>query len=142
MRYFSYGLTVSESEMDQACPEAKLLGPATLWSHELRFARSLDVILNVRSNVQGILWDIPEEYIDMIMAYERHDSKRQLMINHGGNTMRAWTSHKKIGTPPHQPTWDYWQDIESAYDDANIAQGLLLRASELTDYYIDLNQKF
>ena len=142
MRYFSYGLTVSESEMDQACPEARLLGPATLWSHEMRFAKVADVILNVRSNVKGTLWDIPEEYIDMVTAYERHDSKRQLMINHGGNTMRAWASHKKIGTSPQQPSWDYWQEIESAYDEAGLPNDILVRTMEVTDYYINLNQNF
>ena len=142
MRYFSYGLTVTESEMDQACPEAKPLGPATLWSHELRFASQADVILNVRSNVQGMLWEIPEEYIDMVTAYERHDNKRQLMINHNNNTMRAWVSYKRPETPPHQPSWDYWQDLESAYTEAGLPLDTLVRATELTDYYINLNQNF
>jgi len=142
MRYFSYGLTVAESEMDQACPEARLLGPATLWSQELRFANQADVIEDFLGYVQGILWEIPEEYIDMVTAYERHDNKRQLMINHEGNTMRAWVSHKKIGTPPQQPSWDYWQEIESAYDEAGLPNDILVRTMEVTDYYIDLNQKF
>lgn len=142
MRYFSYGITVSESEMNQACPEARLLGPAKLWSHELRFARVADVILNVRENVQGMLWDIPEEYIDMVTAYEKHDQKRQLMINHKNDTMRAWASYKRLGTLPQQPTWDYWQELESAYDEAGLPIDILVRTTEVTDYYINLNQNF
>ena len=142
MRYFSYGLTVAESEMDQACPEAKLLGHAKLWSHELRFAQVTDVILNVRENVMGILWEIPEEYIDMVTAYERHDLKRQLMIEHKGDTMRAWVSYKKPGTKPQQPTWDHWQDIESAYNEAGLPLDTLVRTTEITEYYINLDQKY
>jgi hypothetical protein len=142
MRYFSYGLTVSEAEMYQACPEAQLVGPATLHCHELRFSQVADVVLNLQTNVSGIVWEIPEEYIDMITAYERHDVKRQLMIKLNGDTMRAWVSHKKLESDPRQPSWDYWQDIESAYSDANIPLDLLFRASDLTDYYIDLNQNF
>lgn len=142
MRYFSYGLTVATHEMYQACPDAILLGPATLWSHELRFANQTDIILNVRSNVQGILWDISEEYIDMVTAYERHDHKRQLMIKYNNDTMRAWTSYKRPETKPHQPTWDYWQDLEFAYSEANLPVDTLVRATELTDYYINLNQNF
>ena len=108
----------------------------------LLFANQADVILNVRSNVQGMLWEIPEEYIDMVTAYERHDNKRQLMINHDNNTMRAWVSYKRPESIPHQPSWDYWQDLESAYTEAGLPLDTLVRATELTDYYINLNQNF
>lgn len=140
MRYFSYGLTVSEAEMYQACPDATLLGLSKLWSHELRFANQIDVILNVRESVMGMLWEIPEEYIDMITAYERHDHKRQLMINYKNDTMRAWVSYKQQGTKPHQPNWDYWQELESAYTEAGLPVDTLVRTTEVTDYYINLNQ--
>lgn len=142
MRYFSYGLTVSETEMYQACPDAELLGIAKLWSHELRFAHVADVILNVRENVMGMLWEIPEEYIDMVTAYERHDHKRQLMINYKNDTMRAWVSYKQHGVKPHQPSWDYWQDIESAYTEAGLPVDTLVRTTEVTEYYINLDQKY
>jgi len=142
MRYFSYGLTVSEYEMDQAGPGAKLIGPAMLMCHELRFAGSMDAVLNLHHSVHGMLWEVDEEYIDMITAYERHDTKRQMMVRQGKDVMRAWTSFKKPGTAPRQPTWDYWQEIEAAYDEARLPIDGLTRAIEVTEYYIDLNQKY
>lgn len=141
MRYFSYGLTVSEVEMDQACPGAKCLGPAVLMSHELRFAGPTDVVLHLHHNVDGIVWEIPEEYIDMVTAYERHDMKRQLMIKHQGDTKRAWVSYKRMGTPPQQADYLYWQDIRDAYEYAGLPWGVLDKAVEVTDYYIDLNNR-
>jgi len=65
-----------------------------------------------------------------------------LMINHEGNTMRAWASYKRLPTTPHQPSWDYWQDLESAYVEAGLPVDTLVTATELTDYYINLNQNF
>lgn len=142
MRYFSYGLTVSEYEMDQACPGAKLIGHATLMCHEMRFAGSVDAILNLQHSVEGVLWEIDEDYIDMITAYERHDSKRQMMVRQGKDIMRAWVSFKKPGTAPKQPEWDYWQELDSAYDQAGLPFDVLEKAVEITEYYIDINQKY
>ena len=143
MRYFSYGLTVSEYEMDQACPGAKLICRATLMCHEMRFAGSVDAILNLQHSVEGMLWEIDEDYIDMIVAYERHDVKRQMMVREGNQTVsRVWTSFKKPGTEPKQPSWEYWQDIESAHKEAGLPFDALERAIEVTEYYIDLNQKY
>jgi len=142
MRYFSYGLTVSEYEMDQACPGAKLIGRATLMCHEMRFAGGVDAVLNLQHSVDGMIWEIDEDYIDMIVAYERHDGKRQMMVRKGNNVERVWTSFKKAGTEPKHPTWEYWLEIESAHKEAGLPFDALERAVGVTDYYIDLNKKY
>jgi hypothetical protein len=142
MRYFSYGLTVHEHEMHQACPRATLLGPGTLMSHEIRFAGTVDAVLDQYHSVEGMVWEIDECYIDMILAYERHDDKHLKMIRRGQDIMRAWTSYKRPGTPPQQPTWDYWQELESAHRQAKLPVSSLRRAIEVTEYYIDLNQNY
>jgi hypothetical protein len=56
--------------------------------------------------------------------------------------MRAWASHRRPATPPHQPNWGYWQELESAYIEAGLPPDTLVRATEITDYYINLNQNF
>ena len=142
MRYFSYGLTVSEYEMDQACPGAKFIDYAHLMCHEMRFAGPADAVLNLQHSITGVLWEIDEDYIDMITAYERHDVKRQMMVRQGKDVMRAWVSFKKSETAPKQPTWEYWQDIEAAHKEAGLSLDSLTRAVEVTEYYIDLNQKY
>ena len=141
MKYFSYALTVNEFTMMDICPDAVRFGPCTLHGHELRFAESADIIHNIQSTVDGILWEIPEEYIDMITAIEHHDDKQQVLVSFGKQTLRAWVSKRKMHIPPEVPSWEYWEELEDAYDQQGLPIMQIVKAIDSIEYYIDIGIK-
>tara|TARA_B110000503_G_C6940813_1_gene326846 strand:+ start:229 stop:657 length:429 start_codon:yes stop_codon:yes gene_type:complete len=141
MKYFSYALTANELTMMDVCPEAVRFGPCTLHSHELRFAETADIIHNIQSTVEGILWEVPEEYIDMITAIERHERKRQVLVKFGKETFRAWSSSRSEHQVPNGPTWNYWQEIEDAYYQQGLPIRQIVQAIESVEHYFDTGIK-
>ena len=141
MKYFSYALTANEFTMMDICPEAVRFGPSTLYSHELRFAETADIIQSIRSTVEGILWEIPEEYIDMVTTIERHESKKQVLVYYGKETIRAWTSKREVYIPPGVPTWEYWEQIEDAYDQQGLPVLQIVNAIDQIEKYYDTGFK-
>jgi len=141
MKYFSYALTANELTMMDICPEAVRFGPSKLYSHELRFAETADIIRCINSTVEGVLWEIPDEYIDMVTIIERHESKNQVLVSYGKETIRAWTSKREVYIPPGVPTWEYWKQIKDAY----IQQGLpvlqIVNAIDQLEKYYDIGFK-
>ena len=142
MKYFSYALTTNESTMIDICPKAVRFGPSTLYSHELRFAKTADIIQNINSTVEGVLWEVPEEYIDMITIIENHEAKKQVLVSNGKDTIRAWTSKRKLYVPPGPPTWDYWERIENSYDQQGLPTLQIIHAIDQLDNYYNTGFKF
>jgi hypothetical protein len=141
MKYFSYALTTDEFTMTDICPDAVRYGSSTLHGYELRFAETADIIPNVKSQVEGILWDIPEEYIDMITAVERHEHKKQILVSYGKETTRAWTSQREIYTRPNVPSWEYWEQIEDAYSQQGLPVLQIVDAIDQIEKYYDTGFK-
>jgi len=136
MKYFSYALTTDEFTMTDVCADAVRYGPSTLHGYELRFAGQADIIPNINAKVEGVLWDIPEEYIDMVTAVERHQTKKQIIVSYGKETVRVWTSQRKLYTRPNVPTWQYWEKLEDAYYQQGLpVQQIVTAIDEIEKFY-------
>ncbi|CAB4129781.1 Gamma-glutamyl cyclotransferase-like [uncultured Caudovirales phage] len=70
--YFSYGMNTNLAQMAGRCPAAKPLGYATLLEHRFRFAGCADVVTDLASCVDGVLWDITPQCraaLDLLEGY-------------------------------------------------------------------------
>ena len=100
--YFAYGSNMDPTHMARRSPGAEVVGPARLDGFRLAFsvysteweggAANLD--LDEGSRVWGVLWEIPEEEIGGLDAFEGHPTffRREDVVVQGpeGSTI-AWT---------------------------------------------------
>jgi gamma-glutamylcyclotransferase (GGCT)/AIG2-like uncharacterized protein YtfP len=70
MLMFSYGANTNLDSMAHRCPAAQSLGKATLQDWQFRFARHADVVRAPGDSVEGVLWEITEECLASLDAFE------------------------------------------------------------------------
>jgi gamma-glutamylcyclotransferase (GGCT)/AIG2-like uncharacterized protein YtfP len=74
MLYAAYGANTNLTNMASRCPNAELLGPAKLLNFELRFRGHADVQFQAGSNMEVVLWNITEDCLQSLDAFEGYPS--------------------------------------------------------------------
>ena len=67
MYFFAYGPLASGGLMAEKCPNARFVGRAVLKGYR---ESSLDIVESEGSSVDGVLWEVDEECISALDAYE------------------------------------------------------------------------
>ena len=67
MYFFAYGTLASGGMMAEKCPDAKFVSRAVLKGYR---QSALNITNDERSSVDGVLWEINEECIEALDAYE------------------------------------------------------------------------
>jgi hypothetical protein len=70
MLYFAYGMNTNPGEMSRRCPGAVSMGHARLLDHSFRFSQHADVEPCEDSFVDGVLWDINQDHLQVLDLLE------------------------------------------------------------------------
>src|ERR1041385_6322192 len=100
--YFAYGSNMDALQMKDRCPDAQLLGPATLPGYTLAFTiyspkrncGCADIVVKEGENVHGLLYRLHEEDLARMDGFEGHPIHYQRIIvsvEHGGSVLEAHT---------------------------------------------------
>lgn len=87
--YFAYGSNLDVAQMRRRCPQAQLLGPATLWGWRFRIGGSgyATVVPESGAVVYGVLWQLTVVDEARLDAYEGVEEgiyrKASLAVEHG-----------------------------------------------------------
>ena len=77
----------------------------------------------------------------MVTAIERHQTKKQIIVSYGKETVRAWTSQRKLYTRPNVPTWQYWEKLEDAYSQQGLPVEQIVTAIDEIEKFYDTGFK-
>ncbi len=93
--YFAYGSNMSRSSMQQLCPNAEALAPATLEDYRFMVMAGgyASVLPHAGDVVHGVLWRIAPEDLDALDRYEDVAGglyeRRMLPVRYGGEQKTA-----------------------------------------------------
>lgn len=130
MLYFAYGMNTN----DNAMPDAKRLGTATLLNYSWEMLQYANVYDNYGHTVSGILWDIGEDtlkYLDIREGYPDFYNRTLTEVEHEGVTKLAWvyymTDYYREKLKDTAPSEHYLASVVEGY----AANGLPLPTSSL-----------
>ena len=104
--YLAYGMNTNKREMSQRCPQAKSLGRVTLKGHKLAFKQFCDAVVDPKSSMDCVLWDITpecERALDILEGFPNFYLKKNVDVMFGGRRVTAMiyymTGHYKQAFP-------------------------------------------
>ena len=111
--YFAYGSNLCPQQMENRCPGAIAIGPAVLPDHRLTFPRhsivwnagSADVVAAEGLSVEGALYELTQNHIDLLDAYEgvgggNHDRQAIAVETSNGSTIaQVYIANAQDGAP-------------------------------------------
>ena len=125
---FSYGMNTHIASMMLRCRRAKLLGKATLPNYRLEFRYHLDIGSSKFDFVEGALWQIdPEdlELMDQVEGFPEYYTRYKLEpYIHYHNVYPAWTYFMVNKSPLMFPDQRYLDLVVEGYanNDINMSQ--------------------
>ena len=129
--YFAYGLNTNIDQMAYRCPDARLIGPAQLKDHRFVFKGCADILIDNRSSVTGVLWEITEKCehaLDILEGVPDFYRKKTVNVESGGRIISAMVYYMANDDHESPPSRGYYDAVIDGY----IANGLdttqLLRA--------------
>jgi gamma-glutamylcyclotransferase (GGCT)/AIG2-like uncharacterized protein YtfP len=134
--YFAYGANTNLDSMARRCPNARSLGRVTLKDWQFRFARHADVVPCPGDAVEGVLWEITEECLASLDAFEGfpvyYGRETVTVTSPGGLTISDVIVY--VMTPGHEdaPPDDYYLDTLA---EGYVAHGVSIR--QICDAYYD-----
>ncbi len=101
-RYFAYGANMDPRHMLERVPGASAVGPARLDGYRLEFnvyssewdGGVANLEPDANGHVWGILWDIPDEQLSGLDAYEGHPMffrREEVTVQGPTEPVQAWT---------------------------------------------------
>ncbi len=125
--YLAYGSNMNLNQMKYRCPNAVLLGTATLENWRLMFRRKSRPVATIEKEtgctVPVVLWEITEECEDSLDVYEGYPTlytKVDVPVEFNGKLITAMayvmTPGRELGRPPE----DYYNTILQGYRDNGI----------------------
>jgi len=125
--YFAYGSNLDPDQMRERCPEARLLGAATLPHHRIAFAGyshardgAVATVLPEREvTTPGLLYRLTMGDLDQLDRFEGHPAfyqrtKRTVRDRHG-RFQSAWVYQLPPEYPEGPPSDEYFSVIQRAY---------------------------
>jgi gamma-glutamylcyclotransferase (GGCT)/AIG2-like uncharacterized protein YtfP len=121
---FAYGANTNAHSMKYRVGQHAIpIGKAILPGHEFRFARHADVIPCRGKNVDGVLWEIDHDGLDLIDTFEGYPnyySRKMANVVCDGNEYNAIVYFMAPGNPICGPTQYYIDTIVEGYADFKI----------------------
>ena len=137
--YVAYGSNLSEKQMAQRCPDAKVVGKASLPGYKLVFRRYATIEPSPEHTVPVLIWKISEQdekNLDYYEGYPDLYEKKELPLavtDSKENCIRKMTALAYIMTdyyPACPPSKAYYHTIETAYDAFGFDKSGLQKAKE------------
>ena len=132
--YIAYGSNLSVEQMDFRCPDATIVGAATLSDWKLVFRTHADIEPCEGSSVPVLVWSITEadeRNLDRYEGYPNYYIKRSMPVTltESGNTVLAMAyvmaEGRKAAIPP---TRSYYDTIAEGYDRFGFDKAILEKA--------------
>ena len=132
--YFAYGSNINLEQMEQRCPDAKVVGPATLKDYELQFrGRGFATVAPKKgSTVHGLLWEITsvcERALDRYEGYPKHYEKEFEEVSALDGTLvpvMVYVMAQPLCRQPALPAPYYYRVIQQGFE----ANGLPVESLE------------
>lgn len=123
--YFAYGSNINLDQMARRCPNAEVVGPATLNGYRLAF-RSQSGVATIlpapAKQVKGLLWRLTPECEQSLDRYEGHPhfyykDERINVLDKAGKeyTVMAYVMSREFEWEPHMPSMPYYMGIAEGY---------------------------
>ena len=124
--YFAYGSNMDPLHMSKRVPAAVAIGPGRLEGFRLAFnvystefdSGAANLELDERAHVWGVLWEVPEEELQGLDAFQGHPTffrREDVVVEGPQGPVIAWTfrvAHQ--GKSYVRPTDEYLNRIRSA----------------------------
>ena len=91
--YFAYGMNTNLDSMAHRCPTATVMGAARLEGYRFVFRQHADVELDYGSSVEGVLWEITDDDLESLDAFEGFPTyyiRSRAWVEHEGKWYVAW----------------------------------------------------
>ncbi len=132
--YFAYGSNINFEQMEQRCPDARIVGPVILENYELRFRGHGFATIAPKENnsVHGLLWKLTpacEQALDRYEGYPRHYTKEPVEVQMADGTkvpVMAYVMAEPMCRQPALPSPYYYRAIQKGYE----ANGLPVESLE------------
>jgi gamma-glutamylcyclotransferase (GGCT)/AIG2-like uncharacterized protein YtfP len=135
MKYFAYGMNTNISNMATRCPNAQLLGKATLYDYELRFRGHADIEQCPESSMEGVLWEITEECLqnlDALEGYPDYYTSIVVDVEYENETHGALVYIMNDQSYESSPAESYYNHCMEGYKENGLDPVQLSKARELT----------
>ena len=121
--YFAYGSNLSPRALVTRCPGGRMVGAAQLAGRRLGFTRVsrawgggvADLISDPRSSVWGALFELSEDDLERLDAYEgapsAYSRERVTVIRPDGRAEKAWCYFVARKEPETLPSFRYWKAV-------------------------------
>jgi gamma-glutamylcyclotransferase len=121
--YFAYGLNTNLDQMSIRCPEAKLLGPAKLKNHRLRFAFYADIVSDTSTSVDGVLWIVNKNCLDILDRFEGYPNfynRKTVSVDYQGQKHKAEVYFMCSGNRDQLPGNTYYSLVVKGYQENHV----------------------
>ena len=125
MFYYAYGANLNIEIMNYRCPRAKRIINLTLPNHKLVFKGVADIETSYGDNVEGVLWDISDEWersLDIFEGFPHLYRKEYFTIKADGAIARDYGNvidvmvYKMNRDGYGQPSDMYLETIRNCYE--------------------------
>jgi gamma-glutamylcyclotransferase (GGCT)/AIG2-like uncharacterized protein YtfP len=125
--YLAYGLNTNIASMQSRCAGAKLLGNVWLSGYKLCFKNHCDIVPDISSKLNCVLWSITQECennLDILEGYPEYYTKKNFNINFQGKSIQAMIYHMQGKSREILPSQNYLDLVVQGYreNNLNIAQ--------------------
>jgi gamma-glutamylcyclotransferase (GGCT)/AIG2-like uncharacterized protein YtfP len=140
VRYFAYGSNMDPQHIANRAPSAQAIGPGRLDGFRLEFnvysteweGGAANLELDPESHVWGVLWEVDEEEMSGLDAYQGHPTffrREDVVVEGPEGAVIAWTYRVAHQKGYIRPTDGYLHRLRSAIR----VQGLPPEALEMLD---------
>ena len=130
--YFAYGSNINLTQMSLRCPDAEVVGEATLPGYELLFRCGLATIEpKVGATVHGLLWNLTplcEKSLDRYEGFPHLYDKRDVTVRDSAGreiTVMAYVMVARRFLQPEIPSAAYFQGILEGYRQVGLPESAL-----------------
>lgn len=139
MLYAAYGSNINLSQMEYRCPNSSVIGTGMIHGYRLVFKYHADIIQDVQSSVPVLVWDTPEDDVEMLDLYEGYPNYYMTIpvdvdMDDGTTVCAfAYVMNEKYDTI-ERPDKMYYRCIEEGYVDNGMDLSYLCNAMEEAYY--------
>lgn len=116
---FSYGMNTNLTSMKYRCPKAKRMGMALLDDHAFQFKYHADVEIEFGSTVEGVLWQLDQDGLDLIdrcEGYPDYYIRDPLWVRcDDGLDYQAWVYKMRNEQELNLPNQSYLDMVHEGY---------------------------
>jgi gamma-glutamylcyclotransferase (GGCT)/AIG2-like uncharacterized protein YtfP len=129
--YLAYGMNTNIASMKNRCPQAQSLGLVNVPDHALVFRTHCDVIPELGSTLQCVLWSITdqcEDSLDLLEGYPSYYNKKELTVQFQGRRVRAMIYYMQDREYQRMPSAAYFDMVRVGYQEHGLSTSALEKA--------------